>query len=214
MVIILANNLKDTYCYYIRVSTKKQNDKGNYKIQINTIKSYSERKNLTLSDEYKDVITGVSTKKPKFNELLKNLSNYRGVIVAFIDRLGRNFVEQLRVFITLYDSGKEVHVVDYGEIDQDNPDDQFKYIIDTYFSAKELSTLKKRIKGGIKKYKDKYERWGPRRKEITDWELHDRLKKQGLSDDQIARVFKMSRTTLYNRRKEKTKNNKSDNKYD
>jgi len=193
---------ENRYCYYVRVSTKEQEEKRTYEVQINEVKKYAESLDLILSTEYRDIMSGKSKKRPKFNQMLQDLkSNYKGVIVAFVDRLGRDFVEQLRTYIKIYDTGKEIHVVDYGRVNQDNLDDQFKYIIESYFSAKEIERHSDRIKGGIERYKKEHGRWGPKKKEI-DWELFERLERQGLNREQLARVFEMCRTTLYRRIKE------------
>lgn len=200
---------ENRYCYYVRVSTKEQEEKRTYEVQINEIKKYVGSLDLILSTEYRDTMSGKSKKRPRFNQMLQDLkSNYKGVIVAFVDRLGRDFVEQLRTYIKIYDTKKEVHVVDYGRINQDNLDDQFKYIIESYFSAKEIERHADRIKGGIERYMKKHGRWGPKRKEI-DEELFERLEKQGLNREQIARVFNMCRTTLYRRIKEKEEDGKN-----
>jgi len=194
-------NKKETYCYYIRVSTKMQEDRRTFENQKMKIEEYSERNKLTLSDCYRDTISGASKDKPEFNKMISVISQYKGVIVAFIDRLGRNVVEQMRMYVAIYDAGVEIHIADFGEINQNSLDDQLKYMIEMYFGVKELDIIRKRIVVGIERHKKEYGTWGPKRKEI-DLELYKRLRQQGVSKSAAARLFNVSRTTLYGREKE------------
>ena len=92
-------------------------------------------------------------------------------------------------------------IADFGEINQNSLDDQLKYMIEMYFGVKELDIIRKRIVVGIERHKKEYGTWGPKRKEI-DLELYKRLRQQGVSKSAAARLFNVSRTTLYGREKE------------
>jgi len=188
------------------VSTKDQEDKRSYENQINQIKKYAKEFGLKISDEYRDTISGTTYKRPAFNKLLDSINNYKGVIVAFIDRLGRDFVEQMNLFVKLYNSGTDVHVVDFGKINMDSIDDQFRYILESWFAAKENLRRRKRQLLGIERYKKEHGRWGRKEKKI-DWKKYEVMKKSGVfSESEIARALGVSRTTLYNKKKNRKKN--------
>lgn len=200
-----TKDLKNTYCYYVRVSSKMQEQKGSYKNQIFEIKKYAKANGFILSDEYKDIMTGSKYDRLKLIKMMNNIDKYKGVIVAFIDRLGRDLVEQMRVFTDFIDSKIEIHVTDFGELDYASLEDQFKYIIESYFAAKENERHSKRIIQGIERYKRENDgQWGRKIKKIN-WERYDKLRKVGFSDPEIAKIFDIGRTTLYDKKKKRKK---------
>ncbi len=198
-------DLKETFCYYVRVSSKQQEQKRTYENQITAIEKYAEKKNLLLSDEYKDVMTGTKYDRPAFIKMMRKLIDYKGMIVSFIDRLGRDFVEQMRVFAELHKTGVDIHVVDFGELDWDSLDDQFKYVIESYFGAKESERHVQRVKAGIaRKRRENNGQWGRKPKDI-DWIKYDACVKAGLNKTEIAKALSISRTTLHTKLKEREK---------
>jgi len=206
----MSKNLKETFCYYTRVSTTMQEEKKTRKSQILAIKNYAEKKKLKLSKEYKDVMTGMDYDRPGFKQMITELNNYKGVIIPFVDRLGRDFIEQMKVFVKLHESKVEIHVVDIGEINPRSLDDQLKYVFESYFSAKERERLIQRIKFGIeRKRKEQDGLWGRRMKPI-DWEKFYMLKTIGLSMVEISKVLKVGRTTLYRKLNEKNTREKKE----
>ena len=199
--------MKETYCYYVRVSSSDQEEKRTYENQIIEIKKYSKENKLKLSNEFRDVMTGKKYNRPQFINMMNTIHEYKGVVIAFIDRLGRDFVEQMRVFVKLYDTGTDLHVVDFGNVDFKSLDDQFKYVLESWFGAKENERHSKRVKGGIARFIKEHKRWGRLPIEI-DWDKYDTLKKAKITNTDIAKILKVSRTTLYSKVKKRNEKEK------
>jgi DNA invertase Pin-like site-specific DNA recombinase len=190
-------NLKNTYCYYVRVSTHQQGEKGTYENQIYKIKEYAETHGLPLSREYRDIKSGASKLRADYNTMMSEIHLYKGVIVNYIDRLGRNMIEQLRTLVDFHDKKIEIHSVDYGEVDIFNLDDQLKYVFESYFGAKERERIISRITAGIERYRREHDgKWG-RGIKTFDINLYNKLNELGLTKVAIAGAMSISRSTLY-----------------
>ena len=81
---------------YCRVSTEEQDaDK-----QEQSCKEYCERQGWEIYKVYKDVISGKTTSRPAFNELLEDMRQYRfnTIVVTKLDRMGRSLQHLLSLF--------------------------------------------------------------------------------------------------------------------
>jgi len=81
---------------YCRVSTEEQDaDKQDFICQ-----EYCKRLNIEIFKVYKDVISGSTTNRPSFNQLLEDMRGYKFdcVIVTKLDRMGRSLQHLLSLF--------------------------------------------------------------------------------------------------------------------
>ena len=81
---------------YCRVSTEEQDaDKQEYICQ-----DYCKRYEIEVYKVYKDVISGTTTSRPEFNEMLSDMRLYRynTIMVTKLDRIGRSLSHLLSLF--------------------------------------------------------------------------------------------------------------------
>jgi DNA invertase Pin-like site-specific DNA recombinase len=81
---------------YCRVSTEEQNTDN----QQRMCEEYCKRNNYEIYKIYKDVISGKSTNRPQFNELLKDMRDFKfdTILVTKLDRMGRSLQHLLSLF--------------------------------------------------------------------------------------------------------------------
>lgn len=81
---------------YCRVSTEEQDaDKQEF-----ICKEYCQRNSLEIFKVYKDIISGKTTSRPEFNQMLQDMRDYKFdiVMVTKLDRLGRSLQHLLSLF--------------------------------------------------------------------------------------------------------------------
>jgi len=73
---------------YVRVSTDMQNSDSQEKI----CKNYCKRMDIDVFKVYRDVFSGASSKRPAFNEMLKDMRAFEFdvVVCTKLDRMGRS----------------------------------------------------------------------------------------------------------------------------
>ena len=102
---------KRKFYAYIRVSTKKQEEKGvSIKEQRDAIESYSQRQNLEIVRWFQDVQSAAKRGRREFTQMLKGLKRGHavGLIIHKIDRSARNFLDW-GYLGELADNGVEIH---------------------------------------------------------------------------------------------------------
>lgn len=92
---------------YCRVSTDEQNADAQEVI----CKEYCIRHKLEVFRVYKDIISGKTTSRPQFNQLLQDMRSYRFncIMVTKLDRIGRSLQHLLALFEEF--SSKSVHFI-------------------------------------------------------------------------------------------------------
>lgn len=97
---------KDSYCAYIRVSTRGQD----YNSQLAIIQRFADYRKLAIGKVYSEKISGAKAKRPVYEAMLTALRNYqyKGVIAFRLDRLGRNARELSLNIAELEDKGIQV----------------------------------------------------------------------------------------------------------
>src|SRR3990167_6951188 len=81
---------------YARVSTEEQNaDK-----QIDICKDFCKRENHKIIKTYKDIISGSTSSRPQFNQLLEDMREREidCIVVTKLDRMGRSLKHLLSLF--------------------------------------------------------------------------------------------------------------------
>lgn len=99
---------------YIRVSTKKQADKGN---------SLEDQQNVLLGEGvpaeniFVDKCTGTKMERPEFDKLLALLQKGDELVVTKIDRFARNTVDGITTMQGLVDRGIRANILNMGIVD-------------------------------------------------------------------------------------------------
>lgn len=133
---------------YCRVSTEDQHaDK-----QEDLCLEYCKRYNHDVYKIYKDVISGTTTSRPQFNELLKDLRSLKfdGIMVTKLDRLGRS----LKHLLSLFDEfgNKGIHFIAITQnIDTSNASGKLQMQIMGAFAEYERNIISERTKEGLRR---------------------------------------------------------------
>ena len=97
---------------YARVSTVGQSQNGNsLEEQTRELQSYGCQEIITES------FTGKTTDRPKFQELISNLSEGDTLVVCKLDRFARNVVEGVQTVQQLFQRGIKVHILNMGLVE-------------------------------------------------------------------------------------------------
>jgi|TARA_Y100000310_G_C20547008_1_gene746088 site-specific DNA recombinase len=136
---------------YCRVSTEDQdNDKQE---RIN--RDYCKVHNYEIIKVYKDVISGSTSLRPSFNQLLEDMRSrkFDCIIVTKLDRMGRS----LKHLLSLFDEFqlKGIHfIASTQHIDTSTSSGRLQMQIMGAFAEFERSIISERTKEGLKKRKE------------------------------------------------------------
>lgn len=133
---------------YCRVSTDEQDaDKQEY-----ACLEYCKRQNWEVYKVYKDIISGKTTSRPAFNELLEDMRQYKfnTVVVTKLDRMGRSLQHLLSLFDEF--SRKAVDFVAVTQnIDTSSAAGKLQMQILGAFAEFERNLISERTKEGLKR---------------------------------------------------------------
>ena len=89
-------NKRTRAAIYCRVSTEEQ-DAGKQEF---ICKEYCQRNNFEVFKVYKDIISGKTTSRPEFNQMLEDMRQlkFRVIMVTKLDRIGRSLQHLLSLF--------------------------------------------------------------------------------------------------------------------
>jgi len=133
---------------YCRVSTEEQFvDK-----QEDICKEYCKRHGYEVFKVYKDVISGTTTSRPNFNELLNDMRHFKfdGILVTKLDRLGRS----LQHLLSLIDefNRKGIHFIAATQnIDTTSASGKLQLQIMGAFAEFERNIISERTKEGLRR---------------------------------------------------------------
>ena len=133
---------------YARVSTEEQDaDK-----QELYIKEYCQRQQYEIYKVYKDVISGTTTSRPAFNQLLADMRQYKfnALIVTKLDRIGRSLRHLLSIFDELKNKGVEFIAITQN-IDTTTASGKLQLQILGAFAEFERNLISERTKEGLKR---------------------------------------------------------------
>jgi site-specific DNA recombinase len=136
---------------YCRVSTEEQfADK-----QEESLRLYCQKNNYEIYAVYKDVCSGMKTSRPSFDEMLKDMRNYKFhcIMVTKLDRIGRSLQHILSIFDEL--ARKGVHfIASTQNIDTSSPIGKFQLQMLGAFAEFERNIISERTKEGMKNAKN------------------------------------------------------------
>ena len=133
---------------YCRVSTDEQHaDK-----QEDICQEFCKRNDHEVFKVYTDIISGTTSSRPGFNELLKDMREFKfkGIVVTKLDRLGRS----LQHLLSLFDEfkGKNVDFIAVTQnIDTSTSSGKLQMQIMGAFAEFERNIISERTKEGLKK---------------------------------------------------------------
>jgi DNA invertase Pin-like site-specific DNA recombinase len=133
---------------YCRVSTEEQNaDK-----QEDICREYCKRNNLEIYKVYKDIISGTTSSRPNFNELLEDMRQrkFQVILVTKLDRLGRSLQHLLALLEEFNKKG--IHFIAVTQsIDTTSASGKLQLQILGAFAEFERNMISERTKEGLRK---------------------------------------------------------------
>jgi len=133
---------------YCRVSTEEQHaDK-----QEDICLEYCRRNNLGVFKVYKDIISGSSTSRKEFNQMLEDMRSmkFKGIIVTRLDRIGRSLQHLLSLFDEF--NRKKVDFISITQnIDTSTSTGKLQLQIMGAFAEYERNIISERTKEGLKR---------------------------------------------------------------
>lgn len=136
---------------YCRVSTEEQDaDK-----QESAILEYCGRNKFEVFKIYKDVISGATSSRPEFNQLLEDMreNKFDTIIVTKLDRMGRSLQHLLSLFNEFQKRG--VHFIATTQnIDTSSASGKLQLHILGAFAEFERSLISERTIEGLKRKRD------------------------------------------------------------
>ena len=132
---------------YIRVSTEQQD----YNKQLGLCKKHCEIKGYEIYKVYADIISGKTTSRPEFNQLLEDMRDYKfnGVVVTKLDRIGRSLQHLLSLFDEFSNKGVQFIAVTQN-IDTTTSAGKLQMQILAAFAEFERNLISERTKEGLK----------------------------------------------------------------
>ncbi|MDK3159372.1 recombinase family protein [Kamptonema cortianum] len=123
-----------------------------FAIEENVLK----RSDMPVYDEYADVLTGTTAKRPEYQHLLHDAreGKFSHVIVERADRFGRNDTEALRAIDELWEFGVAVRFANNPELDPMDMDQRLLVTISFTLARRESALLGVRVQGGLKVKRD------------------------------------------------------------
>lgn len=194
----------DDIFVYIRVSTDKQTEKGTYENQESAIKEFLKDKDVNIVEIFKELgESGANLDRPMMNAMINRLDEVDGICVYDWDRLTRDEEFGVMLMYKMKKLGKKVYesrsrnILKFEEMGE-----RVMTVLKSMIAQEERTKIKARQKMGIKRFKEKNERWGPKIKKIN-WKKFDEYKELGLANTSICKLMGMSQKTLYRRLKDR-----------
>lgn len=130
---------------YARVSTDNQELDN----QIEKLKSWAER-NGHEYDLYSEKVSSIK-ERPKFEEIMDNLSKYKKLVVTKIDRFARSVRDFIQRYNKLEEKGVEFQAIDQPINTDDELYGDFMLKQLSLFAELERKMIRRRLKDGFKK---------------------------------------------------------------
>ena len=143
---------------------------------------------------FEDVITGVASERPGLTAMLETICKGDTVVVAAVDRLGRDTLQVLTMIVALSDAGITLKVLNLPADVQDIPGGgRLMAVLAAEFAQLERARISERTKKGLERARAQGKRLG-KRWSITrpQMELIHRERRAGRKVDEIARLISVS----------------------
>lgn len=181
---------------YVRVSTVEQNlDR-----QLEVMKSEGVEK------IFQDKASGKNNDRPQLKKMLESLRSGDIVIVKSVDRMARSYSAFYLIWEEIKEKGASLRVVDLGMTLDNSPMTAFLVSIMAAVAELERGMIRERQKEGVKIAKEKGVYTGRK----PDVEKHNqiiKLRRAGLTVDEIVKTLKVGRATVFRVMKQYTDEN-------
>lgn len=176
---------------YARVSTDKQ-DEARQKTML------FEQGNVSKHSLYVDhAVSGAKVSRPEFDRMLANLDEGDIVVVAELDRLGRNSGHVISTMQELRERGIYVRSIADG-VDSSTDMGEAMLSFLAIFAQMERRFMQRRTRSGLAEAKAQGRVGGrPRALDNSSAELAVRLSDEGKKITEIAKTLKVSQATVY-----------------
>jgi DNA invertase Pin-like site-specific DNA recombinase len=176
---------------YCRVSTTSQD----LDLQLEALHEFAAQRGWAIANEYTDVISGASTRRPGLDRLLADAHAGRFKVVAVwkLDRLGRSLIHMIQVVDELL--GEAIHVVSATGPHMDSTTPQGLLMRNIFGSVAEYERelIRERVRAGQARAQGV--RFG-RKPRVVDLEELRRRREAGQGWRKIARAMKAPTSTL------------------
>ena len=177
---------------YARVSTLGQGRDGNsLEDQVNALKEYGCEEIVT------EAFSAKTMDRPKFQELLNELSEGDTLVVSKLDRFARTTIQGVETIQDLFNRGIKVHILNMGLVEDTNIGRLILTIM-LAFAEYERSMIVERCTSGraIAKQSQNYREGRPKKYTKIQIEHAVSLLKQGKSYKEVSAITGISKSTL------------------
>lgn len=181
---------------YCRVSTNDQRERSTIDNQKRIIKrSIDTLDNSFISEWFIDeAVSGISTERPKYNEMLDRLDECDGIICTHLDRFGRSLLEILKGAKRIEEKGKKFICIKQA-INTGSATGRLQFQLIAAFAEFERNITRERILEGIARAQAEGKHCGRPLKEIPKGKLKQYLDAE-LPFSAIGRIFDMDPRTI------------------
>lgn len=204
----------DKWFYYVRVSSKtgSRKQKTDRQILSESLNEFCTRNNINHNDiiimEEKE--SGKNFERPQYQLLKQVVGNGDNIIVASIDRFGRNYIEGRKEFADLINKGVKVFVLnrpmleDMYKLNDNMSKFMINFLVDWELmnAEEELKRIKERQEQGISALKSRNNGKGigrPKAEYPSNWhEVYTRWKDREITAVKAMNELDLKKNTFYN----------------
>lgn len=211
------SDLVPIFVYY-RISSELQNFGAQKKINNNYLKNHPDKYRVIDIFKDEDISGDLGPEdRDEFNKMINRLDEVDAILCFDWDRISRNL--RFATYFMFFLQEANISVIEAGSgkiLNFDEMGDRIWTYLKSEMGAEERRKIKMRQKAGIEAFRDKYGRWGPKKKygggpkgdsfsKKKFWEKYETMRMANVSKSAIARLFKISPPTLYDRLNEESK---------
>ena len=180
---------------YARVSTLDQDPA----MQLRELQAYAKLRNLPVTDEFIDQVTGTTTDRPQLHRLWSAVRSRKvdAILVWKFDRFARSTKQLIDALQEFRHLGVDFISIT-EQIDTSSPMGKAMFTVISAIAEFERSLISERVRAGIAKARASGKPYGrPKTNEDTIQEIR-RLRREGQSLNQIAKHLEVSHQTVMN----------------
>ncbi len=175
---------------YARVSTSEKAEKQTLALQLKALRAAG----VETTHIFSDRLSGSRKDRPALHELFEKLHAGDTLVVWKLDRLGRSMPHLTSMLETLRERGCDFRSLTEG-MDTSTAQGELLYNVMAAFAAFEVSLIRERTRAGLAASKNKTgRRLSLSREQVA---LAHKLRDEGTSMSQVARMLGVSRQTIY-----------------
>lgn len=195
---------------YYRISTKHQSFERQEKKVEPYLEYLKESDGYILGKIYHDRESGKDAERPGLQSMIADgrRRRFKLLVVAELDRLGRNVRDLLSIVDQLRERGVNIHFIDKGIRMDGSPTGDLVFNVLAAVAEWERKMIGERIKGGVAAHIDEHGSWG-RGKAPKIGKKHRetmaQLAANGVPKSEIASMFGVTRMTVFRHLKHQSK---------